>query len=428
MAVLPGRLLGVVFLLVIGLLLTGIVLLGRGSVLRAVVVTARVDRTGNELAELADVKVRGLLVGQVRRITATGRGAEVELALRPDAAATLPDNVTARLRPKSLFGERYVDLALPARPAAEHLRDGDVIGQDSSAAATEVDRVLADLLPTLQAVQPQKLSTTLTALSQALAGRGRPLGQTLAALGDYLGRFDQRLPDLEADLRELSTVTDIYREAAPDLLRALDDLATTSATVVQQRRDLDALYATLTTASGDLAGFLRANRDNLIALAGASRPTLELLGEYAPEYPCVLRQLADLVPRADAVMGRGTDEPGAHITFEVSVVTGTQYVPGRDTIRYGEHRGPRCYSTTPPFPEIKLDDGTAYRPKSNQDGAVQATVASAAGGLGLMNSPAERDFLAALLAPGLGEPAERVPNWATVLVGPLYRGAAVAVR
>ena len=54
-----------------------------------------------------------------------------------------------------------------------------MIAQDRSATAVEVERVLDDLLPLLQAVQPQKLATTLGALSQALQGRGEQLGQTL---------------------------------------------------------------------------------------------------------------------------------------------------------------------------------------------------------------------------------------------------------
>ena len=44
------------------------------------------------------------------------------------------------------------------------------------------------------------------------------------------------------------------------------------------------------------------------------------------------------------------------------------------------------------------------------------------------NSPAERELVAALLAPALGVPPSQVPAWSSLLVGPLYRGAEVTLR
>jgi phospholipid/cholesterol/gamma-HCH transport system substrate-binding protein len=402
----------------------------RGVFTRRVSVTLRTDHVGNQLQQASDVKVRGLLVGEVRKISTKGNGAELELALQPDKVNMIPANVTARLLPKTLFGERYVDLEAPKQASSKHLKSGDVITQDRSSSAIELDRVLGNLMPLLQAVQPQKLSTTLTALSQALQNRGQPLGQTMVQLDAYLGQFNQQLPNLETDLKQLATFTDTYSQAAPDLVRALSDMAVTSQTVVQQQRNLANLYSTLTVTSQDFTSFLQANKDNLIQLAAASRPTLELVARYSPEYPCVLRQLADLLPRADAVAGKGTDQPGIHVTFEVSLATGTQYLPGKDTIRYGEHRGPHCYDPTQPFPDVHLDDGTRHVRGEGPAGTGPAPVstapsASAGAGLGLPNSPAESRFLAALLAPGYGVSPAEMPTWTGVLLGPLFRGTEV---
>ena len=59
------------------------------------------------------------------------------------------------------------------------LHDGSVINQDHSSAAIELERVLDDTLPLLQAIQPDKLAATLGALATALrrtrrAARQRP--------------------------------------------------------------------------------------------------------------------------------------------------------------------------------------------------------------------------------------------------------------
>ncbi len=42
--------------------------------------------------------------------------------------------------------------------------------------AIEVERVLSDLYPLLRTVQPEQLNYTLTALADALEGRGEKLG------------------------------------------------------------------------------------------------------------------------------------------------------------------------------------------------------------------------------------------------------------
>ena len=76
------------------------------------------------------------------------------------------------------------------------------------------------------------------------------------------------------------------------------------------------MYGTLTTTSRDLTSFLTVNKNNLIQLAGTSRPTLELLAKYAPEYPCLLKGLTEFAPVISDAFGAGTDKPGLHITMD----------------------------------------------------------------------------------------------------------------
>lgn len=433
------RLLGVAFLVIVSMLVALSVATYAKVFTSVVTVTLPTDKVGNQLAVLGDVKIRGLIVGQIRQITPTTRGAELELALDPDKVEVIPRNVTAQFIPKTLFGDRYVALQIPPRATSEHLRDGDVIQQDKSASAVELEAVLENLLPVLQSVQPAKLSSTLTAISTALRGRGEALGQTLAELGTLLGEFNPHLPKLRHDITALAQLADNYSTAVPELVSAFHELTVTSRTLAEQRAGLDALHATVTTSSRDLESFLRVNKDNLIRLADTSRPTLELLAKYSPEVPCFLNQMASLADSANQVFGGGTDQPGLHATIEVVVNRGP-YEPGKDTPRFDEHRGPRCYNPADycdPFPEQPPDgplrDGTSPTPAPRPacgKGQPPGTVPSAApsGELGLPNSPEERDLLAHLLGPRLGTPPAGVPEWSSLLVGPLFRGAEVSVR
>lgn len=435
-ALVRRRLLGLGFIVVIAALVSLSIAMYNKAFTPVVRVQLVTDKLGNQLQVRGDVKVRGLIVGEIRRITPTARGSELELALDPDKVDVIPRNVSARFIPKTLFGDRYVALQIPEDADPVPLGEGDRIEQDRSEPAVELSQALDNLLPVLQAVQPQKLSTTLTAISTALDGQGEELGQTLVDLGELVEEINPHVPQLTHDLRALVEVSDTYTEAIPDFVAALDDLSVTSRTIAEQRTNLRTLFGDLTTAGRDLESFLAANSDNLIRLADSSRVTLELLARYSPAYPCFLSQMGDLVDAAKPVFGGGTDKPGLHATLEVVVNKGP-YEPGKDEVEFDEHRGPRCYDPEQmgnPFPDQPPDgplrDGTSQGPanRSVQDGILppaNTSPSSAPATGGLANSPAEREFLAQLLAPGLGVEPDAVPSWASLLVGPLYRGAEV---
>lgn len=399
---------------------------------------------GNQLLPQSDVKVRGLIVGTVQSIKATDQGAELTLALDPASANMIPANVSARFLPKTLFGERFVSLEIPENPAPSSLRDGTVIPEDHSVPAVQLSKAIDDLLPVLQAVEPQKLSATLTAISTALHGRGDQVGDTLSNLGTYLGDLNPHLPQLRQNLRDLAKFSDNLSNSAPDLVQALDNLSTTAKTVVAEQQNLHALYTNLTGASQTLESFLRGNSSNLIGLASTARPTAELLAQYAPEYPCLLGSMTDLIPYLDKAFGKGTNEPGLHATIEVTVNRGA-YKPGQDTPRYADKRGPRCYNVKDypmPFPQYPpegpINDGSTAPPGSRaaSTGLQPANTAADAGGYNgggttagsVVNSQAEQDFLAQLVGPQVGVAPAELPGWTDLLVGPLYRGAEVTVK
>jgi len=182
------RLVGVVFLLVFALLVWLSVALYNKQFTPVAMVTLYTDSVGNEMHPGADVKIRGVQVGEVRQISADGTGARLELAIQPDMVDQIPANVTAEMLPTTLFGERYVDLVMPATPTQARLTAGTVITQDHAADAVELEKVLNNLLPLLQHSEPDKLDITLTALANGLRGNGRELGQTLVALNAYLAK------------------------------------------------------------------------------------------------------------------------------------------------------------------------------------------------------------------------------------------------
>ncbi|RYU15392.1 MlaD family protein, partial [Nocardioides iriomotensis] len=59
-------------------------------------VTLQSDKAGLQLPDNADVKIRGVQVGEVRDAESTPEGVRLKLGLYPDSLSTIPADVTAQ--------------------------------------------------------------------------------------------------------------------------------------------------------------------------------------------------------------------------------------------------------------------------------------------------------------------------------------------
>jgi phospholipid/cholesterol/gamma-HCH transport system substrate-binding protein len=383
-------------------------------------VTVRTDHTGLQLNQGADVKLRGVIVGEVRDVAADGQKATLRLALEPDQARRIPDNVTARMLPKTLFGERYVALQAPSDASAEMLHDGSVISQDRSSSAVELERILDEVLPLLRAIQPDKLAATLGALATALDGRGEQLGNDLTTFDHYLAAVDAQMPTVRADITKLAQVLSTYDEALPDLMAVLRNVAVTATTVSDQRDQLAAFLDDTTDLADSTRTFLDRYGDRIIQLGSVSAPVLGLLASYSPEYPCLLQGLVSLQPNVEQVFAGGQ----MHITIEITRDNGG-YQRGRDDPVYGAHNGPDCRGLphpVAPAPHVPVNDGYDYhgdRPPA------PLPVGLAPVSMGYAGTAEEQDLLKPLVAAATGASATQVPDVADLLWGPLLRGTVV---
>ena len=422
---------GVVFLVVVALLVGLSVAMFQQRFTRTVGVTLLTDRIGSQLQRGSDVKLRGLIVGQVSSIAVTAKGARLGLALDPEQVDLIPAGVHARLLPKTLFGERFVDLVSPgagsaAVAAGGHLVAGDVISQDRSSVAIELETVFADLLPLLRTVQPGKLAATLNALASALEGRGQRLGQNLVLVDDYFAQLNPKLPAIKADISGLADLASTYASAAPDLVAAARNLITTSTTIVQKRDDLAGFLASTAGFANTTADFLDANGDRIIQVGRVNRPTVETFARYSPEYPCLAAALTNWIPRIDQAWRDDT----FHLTIETTPQR-SGYHPGEEP-RWGEDRGPRCYglpdhygSQANPRKGIHFSDGTDGSGSSAGSALPQlfggqSGLAVADPDAGLAGTAQEQRLVTALLDPG-----SKPSAITTLLAGPILRGTLV---
>ena len=416
------RLLGIAFIVLLLGATSLSVLSYRKAFTPVVRVTLRTDHTGLQLNEGADVKLRGVLVGEVRQISADGQRATLRLALDPAQARLIPADVTARLLPKTLFGERYVALEAAPDAAGVPLRDGAVIEQDRTASAIELERVLDDVLPLLRAIQPDKLAAVLGALATALDGRGGQLGDDIARLDAYLAALNRQLPALKTDITRLADVVSNYDRALPDLVAILRNASVTATTVAQQRDQLAAFLADTTDLGDSARTFLQRYGDRIIQLGNVSAPVLQLLAAYAPEYPCLLQGLVALQPNVEGVFASGQ----MHITLEITRDNGP-YAAGRDAPEYAAKNGPNCRGLPHPgvpAPQVAVNDGYDY-------GAARLPAPLPVGfapvSMGYAGTAQEKALVLPLVAGATGTPLGQVPDSADLFWGPLLRGTVVNV-
>ena len=445
MTVIRRRLLGLVFFIVVALFFTLTIMKFNKDFTTFTDVTLKTDSVGNALPSNADVKARGGLVGEVRDVEPAGNGTvNVTLGLKPEMAAQLPADTTARILPKTLFGERYVALQVPEQASGPTLANGATIQTDTSGNAKEVQDLLDRLLPVLDAIPPQDLNVTLTALSQALSGRGEQIGTTLEELNTIFGRLStpKNLNSLEGTLQGLASFSKTYSTALPDVIDALDNFRTTNKTIVDRQGDLRTLIATLGTASTDTTNWLQQNGNNLVDLVTDSEPFLTGLAKQSPTFVCAFHNFATLIPESEKIVGKGTKNPGVRVNLQFVNPRG-RYLPNQDEPRFFDQDAPAvCYDPPtngrpfPQYPGGSLADGS-YQPPSRNPGPTtvqklpQPQFTKTPVGTIRENSfddPTYRAQLKVIYGAASGTEPDDVPTWTTMIGAAPLQGAQVHIK
>jgi virulence factor Mce-like protein len=417
------------------------------------------DRAGNQLVVPADVKLDGVLVGRVAGVSTTGDVVRMRLQLNKTRIKQIPANVEARILPKTLFGEKFVDLVIPPSGAEGTLKAGDVITQDRSETAIELQTVFNDLVPLLRTLNPAELSITLSNLADALRNRGDALGRNLQLVNTYFSEFNKELPTFTHDISALADVASTYADATPDLLEMLRNFSTNARTF-SVKKDI---YAQFLAGTSDFANTASAvfgrNADRLIQLAKVSEPVVGLYADFSKVLECLPNGLAIYDrTRLEQAFGQG---PYLHITLtpvgdrgrytlddrpKKSDITDLQVPPNCYGLPYGNHdlhpvnsRFPgdhpkdnyACggYTAPPTCPDFNPSQSSASastKPRKSSSSTLLPQLSSNTNN-DVVGSAAEQELVKQLLDPVLGDSTTEVPGGlADLLVGPLLRGMAVS--
>ncbi len=252
-------------------------------------VTVTAPRAGLVMEPDGKVKYRGIQIGKVKNVSYSGDQAQLNLAIDSDEMHFIPDNATVHIASNTIFGAKSVEFIPHQSPSMTSLRPG--AHMQTSAVSLEVNTLFQSLIDLLHKVDPVDLNATLSALAEGLRGHGRDLGALLSGLNTLTQQTNPKLPALQQDFGKTATVSNIYADAAPDLVTVFDNAPTIAKTVVDQQGNLNqTLLATIGLANNAYDTLAPAEQDFIDAIKRLRAP-LKVSGDYSPGFGCLFRAI-----------------------------------------------------------------------------------------------------------------------------------------
>lgn len=266
-----GAVASVVLLVVGGLLVAS----GAGSLSRDPQVTATVPAEAGLIHGAASVQYQGVHVGSVVGIDAGVASSRLTMQLGQDRIAEIPASVMVRIVPRTLFGDVFIELVPPGSPAiGPRLSGGDEVTVDTSDEAVQLANLYYRAADLLEQLRPEQLATALDAVSQALEGRGESLGATIdrmAALTEDLG------PLVDAGIAaapQMAAVAESMSAATDDVITVMQNASELSRIALSNEDGIARLLSGGAALGAQGANLLSSNTGNMIAVVRNGAPVV----------------------------------------------------------------------------------------------------------------------------------------------------------
>ncbi|MGB2921386.1 MAG: MCE family protein, partial [Mycobacterium sp.] len=317
-------------------------------------VTVTSPRAGLGMAEQNKVKYRGIQIGKVKDIEYVGDQAKLTLAINSSQMRHVPSNAVVRIAGTTIFGTKAVEFVPPEKPAGTSLRSGAHV--QASSVQLEVNTLFQTLTDMLHKINPVELNAALTALAEGLRGRGEDLGSLLSGTNQLVAQLNPAMPTVQTNFQQTAAVANIYADAGPDLVTLLDNVPSISNTIVDEQDNLNAtLLATIGVADNGYATLVAGSDDYISAIQRARAP-LKVLGDYSPEYGCVIKSMVKSIRTFNREIG-GV-KPGLFVSSNF-LLGGPAYTYPESLPIVNATGGPNCRGL-PDMPN-KQGNGSWYR-------------------------------------------------------------------
>lgn len=249
------------------------------------------------LYEGSEVRVMGLEVGEVTRITPRGTSVRVDMAY--DAAVRLPADVGAVVVAPSVIADRFVQLT-PAWDGGPVLAEGAVIDPSRTAVPVELDETFSATKDLVDALGPDganrdgAVADLLGVVAETLDGQGAAMREAIAGVADVAEVLGEHGDDVAGTVDHLAGFTGELARYDRQVEQLNTRLGSVAGVLADEQDGISALLASLASTLGEVEGFVAEHRtaltDDVASLAAVASA---LDAERT-----ALRQVVDIAPLA----------------------------------------------------------------------------------------------------------------------------------
>ncbi|MBW0138042.1 MCE family protein [Pseudonocardia abyssalis] len=250
------------------------------------------------------VRVLGVNVGTIDRVVPEGTRVRVEMTI-DDPDLVLPADARAVVISPSLVTGRYVQLT-PTYSGGPELADGAEIPVERTAVPLDVDDLARTATDLTEALGPNgvnrdgSLSRLLDVGAENLGGNGQAINDTITDLGELSGTLADSREELFGTVTELQRFVSVIAANDAEVREFNTRLEDVSGFLADERGDLGAALQELSIALGEVAAFVRDNReilasnvDRLTDVTGVLVRQQQALAETLDTAPTALGNLAN---------------------------------------------------------------------------------------------------------------------------------------
>lgn len=227
--------------------------------------TAHFPRTIS-IYEGSEVKVLGVAIGNVDKVTPSGTDVVVEMHY--DANVNLPQDAQAVIVAPSIVGDRYVQIT-PVYETGPKLTDGATLETEDTSVPLELDQIYGSLDELNVALGPNgankngALTDLLETTAANFGGEGAQFHQTIQDFSKLSETLDDNKEELFGSARELEGFINTLANNDQTVRQFNQSLSSVSDLLAGEREELAAALHNLSIGLGDVATFVKENRDIL---------------------------------------------------------------------------------------------------------------------------------------------------------------------
>jgi phospholipid/cholesterol/gamma-HCH transport system substrate-binding protein len=250
------------------------------------------------------VLVGDVFVGSIREIKLKNWIATLTLGL--DKSVKLPKNATAKIGQTSLLGSQHIELAAPANPSSQVLKNGDTIPLKNSSSYPSTEQTLASLALILRGGGIPNLEVLQNEVGNIVSGRADQIHAFLGKLDTFTREVNAQRNDINRAIDSTDRLLAYVGTRADVVDRVLTEVPPLIKHLADKRYQDLLINATdsLGRVSGAAGQYLGAVRGPLHADLQALQCPLKELGRASPDLLGALKLVltqpfdVDTVPKA----------------------------------------------------------------------------------------------------------------------------------